>query len=287
MSRVSAKDVRIRLIINADDYGYFTSVSQGILDVAKAGLVTATGIIANGSCFDELTCKLQIIDYLDYGVHLNLTCGYPLSRKMKDQIDRYGGMLPGKATLAKAISRGRIKLDSITSEIRMQIERCINKGLKIYFLNSHEHIHMLPQIFPISLKLAKEYKIPFVRYSDAEWIGSLKLNGIIRNMIMQILHVISFRLKPQNSLKLIGMSSSGKLNLVYLKKRLKSLKPGFIYELMCHPGYFDRLEILDPYLISYHDWEAEYDLFSNRETVDLFNQFGIEIIKFRDISNSI
>ena len=36
----------LQLIVNADDYGYFPEVSRGIREVAAAGAVTATGILA-------------------------------------------------------------------------------------------------------------------------------------------------------------------------------------------------------------------------------------------------
>ena len=37
-----------RLVVNADDYGYFTAVTRGIPETLDAGSVTATGVLANG-----------------------------------------------------------------------------------------------------------------------------------------------------------------------------------------------------------------------------------------------
>ena len=39
------------LIVNADDYGYFPGISRGIIDAHKDGVVTATGVLANGTSF--------------------------------------------------------------------------------------------------------------------------------------------------------------------------------------------------------------------------------------------
>ena len=36
----------VYLIVNADDYGYFSCVSRGILDAVCDGIVTATGVLA-------------------------------------------------------------------------------------------------------------------------------------------------------------------------------------------------------------------------------------------------
>ena len=48
----------IRLIINADDYGYFPWVNQGIIALAAARKITATGILANSA---DLSAQLQLI----------------------------------------------------------------------------------------------------------------------------------------------------------------------------------------------------------------------------------
>ena len=36
-----------QLIVNADDFGYFPCVSRGIIEAARAGVITATSVLAN------------------------------------------------------------------------------------------------------------------------------------------------------------------------------------------------------------------------------------------------
>jgi predicted glycoside hydrolase/deacetylase ChbG (UPF0249 family) len=68
----------IHLIINADDYGYFPCISQGILDAVSSGAITATGIMANSPDLKTQLEWLDSVEGLDLGVHLNLTFRRPL-----------------------------------------------------------------------------------------------------------------------------------------------------------------------------------------------------------------
>ena len=285
LSQGSNKESFIRLIVNADDYGYFMSVSRGILEAIKTGAITATGIMPNRNNFDVLVEKIKAFDSIDLGIHLNLTFGQPLSKELARSFEKWGGMFPGKAKLVFGILSGRIKLDHIVQELSLQIERCLNKDLRICFLNSHEHVHMLPPIFSITLGLAKQYNIPFVRYSGAEWCGRLAGSGLLRTLVLEIFNFLNIFSKPSNSPRLIGTSASGKLNLAYLERRFASLKPGRIYELMCHPGFFDSEEIVDPRLIAYHHWEVEYEILQSPQMRDLCKNYGIRRIGFRDITS--
>ena len=94
------------LIVNADDYGYFRSVSKGILRSASDGIVTATGMFANADHFDEQAAWLRDFDAIDVGVHLNLTEGLPLTSELAARLSRTSGRFPRKSPMAIAILSG-------------------------------------------------------------------------------------------------------------------------------------------------------------------------------------
>jgi chitin disaccharide deacetylase len=75
----------IFLIINADDYGYFPCVSQGILDAAKSYSLTATGVLANASSLSTQLAALRTVPHLQIGIHLNLTFQQPLTEAMREK----------------------------------------------------------------------------------------------------------------------------------------------------------------------------------------------------------
>lgn len=272
-----------KLIVNADDYGYFDCVSCGIINAANKGAVTATGIIANSVSFDKTIPYLSQAQTLDLGVHLNLTYGRPLNEALANILNRWQGQFPSKFDMAFGILTGRISADLIQAEFRMQVEKCLDKGVKLLFLNSHEHIHMLPPLYKLVVSLSQEYKIPFIRHPDAEWIGKLNTQSIFRNSIFESLNIVNRFKKPGNTPKLIGMSESGNLSIEYFAKRFRTLKPATNYELMCHPGHFDSLEITDSDLINYHHWESEYEVLTSESFKNLCAEHSIEIVGYRDI----
>lgn len=269
----------IHLIINADDYGYFPCISQGIREAASSGALTATGILANSADLPAQLEQLHNIEGVDWGVHLNLTFKQPLTAPIADKLSSRGGCFANAYSMSLMILTGKITLQEVRLEWCAQIEAC--QGKKLLFLNSHEHIHMLPVLFPLALELAREYGIPHVRLSQAEWLAPLGLSTLARNTLMQTMHSINqFRFKLKTPI-LLGLSRSGKLDYAYLEKIFPTLKPGASYELMCHPGRFDAHEISDTRLMSYHHWEDELALLLSPKVHALYKKFGIRLSHYQ------
>ncbi len=265
----------INLIINADDYGYYPCVSKGILEAAKSGALTATGILANSPDLATQLQWLNGIEPLDVGIHLNLTCRQPLTELMTEKLGHWNGQFPNAYVMSGLLITGKVSLTDVRTEWRAQIEAC--QSQKLRFLNSHEHIHMLPVLFPLVLELAKDYGIDHVRLTQAEWLAPFGVSALIRNSLMQTMQLINQgHLKVKRPL-FLGLSRSGKLDYDYLTTIFSKLKPGQSYELMCHPGRFDPSEISDAKLLAYHDWEGELALLQSPKVHDLYEKFGIRL----------
>lgn len=268
-------DAAIDLIINADDYGYYPCISKGILEAAHAGAITATGILANSPDLATQLAWLDGIDNLDLGVHLNLTYRQPLTAAMAGKLAQWQGNFPSAYAMSALLLTGKISLNDVRGEWRAQIEACRGKNLR--FLNSHEHIHMLPILFPLALELAQDYGIPYLRLTQAEWRPPFGVSALIRNTLMQAMQAVNQRRLKAATPLFLGLSRSGKLDYDYLAAMFAKLKPGHSYELMCHPGRFDPAEISDPRLLSYHDWEGELALLLSPKVQALYEQYGIRL----------
>ena len=268
----------IELIINADDYGYYSCINQGILEAAKSGAITATSILANSP---DLTMQLEWLDSvknLDLGVHLNLTSRRPLTDQIANKLSTWDGCFPSTYTMSRLLLTRKITLQDIRLEWSAQIEAC--QVHKLVFLNSHEHIHMLPLLFPLTLELAKAYDIPNVRLTQADWVSPFNHSTLIRNALMQGMQTLNQWHIKQTTPLFLGLSRSGKLDYEYLATIFARLKPGKRYELMCHPGHFDPTQISDPKLICYHDWTAELAVLQSPRMHDLYEQFGIRLSRY-------
>jgi predicted glycoside hydrolase/deacetylase ChbG (UPF0249 family) len=216
---------------------------------------------------------------LDLGVHLNLTHGSPLTLGKKNGL----GCFPKKHTLFKAVLSGALKPKEVKLEWRAQIERCLDKGLNLKFLYSHQHIHMLPSLFSVTLELAETYRIPHIRISVPERLHHSTSGILARDSIMILLGLLNHhKLKSQEPL-FLGMAESGKLGSASMALQFRKLKSGHIYELMCHPGLCNPDEIKDPRLLRYHDWNKEFNAVAVPGLKARFLQQGIRFIGYRDI----
>ena len=169
------------------------------------------------------------------------------------------------------------------SEWRAQIERCLDKGLEIRFLNSHEHIHMLPSLFAVIQALAGEYGISHIRFPTSEPSQNLAIGALVRDILMKMMAVSNRPRLSRPAARFLGMGESGRLGVEYLKRRLPKLKPGHVYELMCHPGYYDANEISDSRLLNYHDWNGEFVALTKPAVRDMLYEHRIRLIGYRHL----
>ena len=65
----------IQLCINADDFGFSSEISRGILQLMEKGLVSSTSVMPI-HCAKEDWKKLSYIKNISVGLHFSLTSGY-------------------------------------------------------------------------------------------------------------------------------------------------------------------------------------------------------------------
>ncbi|MGE3530760.1 MAG: carbohydrate deacetylase [Steroidobacteraceae bacterium] len=275
----------IRMVVNADDFGYFDQVSRGIIEAMEQGVVTATGVMANGPALARWVGRLKALPAASVGVHLNVTLGEPLTAGMKSALAPWRGEFPGKGTLVAAVLRGRIAMDTVLQEWRAQIERCLEAGLKLEFLNSHEHIHMLPSLYSRTRELANEFNIPHVRAPRAEWGPKWTVAGCVRSSVFAAVRGLVPK-PPCSEPELIGLASSGRLDHDYFEWRFARLERHKDYELMCHPGWQDPQAQAEPKLAAYHDWEGELQALMNADFVKLLAANRIVLSSYADLDKS-
>ena len=181
-----------------------------------------------------------------------------------------------------AILLKQLDVEDLLHEFKAQIRRCLDSGLSLFFLNSHEHIHMLPQLYHKTLSLAERFRIPFVRYSDAEWRGAKGLASLVRNSAFSVFNRFNGGLKPDGTPILLGVGESGQLSTEYLERAFRELPKGARAELMCHPGHFDPHEIQDVRLMQYHKWESELEVLKSDGFRTMVDRNGIRLARFRD-----
>jgi len=137
---------------------------------------------------------------------------------------------------------GLIKLSDIEKELRAQVQRCREAGIAIQFLNSHQHLHLLPGIMNVVIRLAKEFHIPYIRVVKEPISG--RPGSLSRKLQALILKLLSWRAIPhiraahlQHNEVFVGFLNAGTITQEDIN--IAKLHAHASVELNCHPGHED------------------------------------------------
>ena len=244
------------LIVNADDLGWTDGVNRGILEAFHHGIVTSTSLLANGAAFAEGVEAARSAPGLGVGVHLNLSDGPPIADReiVTTLLNSDGEFAGGPESLLLRRARGGISLEEAENEWDAQIQKIRDAGIAPTHLDGHKHVHMLPGLFEIALRLAKRHSIGAIRVAleasslrAALSTGAKQHSGIVMKQGVQ---ARGLKLLARDARELAehagisttdyfcGIAQTGELTREGVEQLVKSLPDGTT-ELMCHPGYMD------------------------------------------------
>jgi predicted glycoside hydrolase/deacetylase ChbG (UPF0249 family) len=245
-----------RLIVNADDFGWSEGVNRGIVEACRSGIVTSTTVLANGAAFDGAVRLARQERRLGVGVHLNLSDGAPLLPRWEvpSLVNEQGQLSGGPMKLVARLLAGRLRAAEVEAEWDAQIGKVEEAGIQPTHLDGHKHVHMLPPLFLIALRVARRHAIPAVRVSIEHFLG---WNGTLRRNRRSTLAILTqhARARALNWMAtdartevqraglacpefFCGLTQTGFLDANELETILWNLPEGTT-ELMCHPGYRD------------------------------------------------
>jgi len=264
------------LIINADDFGLHEDINKGIEKAIQFGTVKSTSFIVNTPAFDSSVEIIRKYPEVSVGVHLNLTDGRPLTSfdSGKALLNKEGCFLNSHLRLVRAILNYPEVLGAIYEEFQAQIIKLSDKGVKITHLDSHGHVHILPNLLKISLDLAKKFQIPFVRVPKEEFFS-------VKVIILNILSNLALPKLKKEGLKttdyFLGVAGAGK----FTKEKLLGLVSRIHYgltELVVHPG-LDTNRLLK-YLQWGYSREDELAALTDKKIKEEFSKNGIILSDF-------
>jgi len=299
--RVRCQDMPMKsLIVNADDFGLTEGVNRAIIDGHRNGIITSTTLMANGMAFDSAVAAGLAAPALGIGVHLNLTQGRPVSSasRVPSIVTPGGYFYPSPGILARQVLTRKAKLSDIETELRSQIEKIAAAGIRITHLDSHKHIHLLPPIFRMVLKLAHEYGIDCVRCPvepSVSALGPLRsgrrgwprmAKQYLLGRALSTLAACQVRKVKDAGLyrpaHIYGLSQTGFLDAAMLGRLLQTLPEG-TSEIMCHPGYVDEALLGTRTRLRFQR-ETELGALTSPGVRRLVDELGIELISYDKLS---
>ncbi len=194
--------------------------------------------MANTAGFAEACALARQMPGLAVGLHINLTCGRPVSLiSAVDSLVDAHGLFFGKWAFLRQVFRNAFSLSHLKTEIRAQWQVVLDAGITITHVDSHQHVHAVPVVGRIVAEIAHEYGTPVLRtFVETETTGSLQTRMINR------LYRRAGRLLYNGETHPCRFWGTDFMNRRNKKRALlqfvQILPPG-VHELMCHPAGAD------------------------------------------------
>jgi hypothetical protein len=163
--------------------------------------------------------------------------------------------------------KARPKIEEVEKEIRAQIKKCLDTGLKFVYLDWHMGSGGGPQrpdIADLYPRLARQYRLLYAQEREGRSLGAKYVAANLEAWGSQRL--------PDGTLAYYsGPDMPPEIRTRFLQT-LKNLKPGTWYT-VCHPGLYARRQA------------QSVDLICSREVKDIIRSRGIRLISFQDLWN--
>jgi len=259
-------------IINADDYGISEENNLAILEASKYGILNSTSVMVNTPyCNYDILQQLLDNEKFRVGLHLNifefntLKKDLKLNSKLYDEKGEYHNSFG--SVLQKSFDKDF--LEELEEDYRLQIEEAI-KHFKPQHIDSHVHMHAIPNIFKLVCKLAKEYQIPYVRTQfekpylipDLKMLSKTNLINLVKVCLLSSFTMLNRKEIKQYGLQtndyIVGVQFTSNMdrNTLYYGYKTNS-KKGKLTEALLHPtqnkqkknNYNEYLALLDENLL--------------------------------------
>jgi len=246
------------MIITCDDFGIHPDIDQAILELCSNGKTDAVSVISCGENYDySIHNLLNHKSAVKIGLHATWVGEQSLlpAHDISSLVSK-NKIFPINFKLFYFKWKfGLIKTKHIKMELEAQILNLLGKVENIDHLDSHQHIHMIPDIFQICIELAEKYNIPRIRLVNEEierglprlhnpirWVGEKLMSNWEKTNITKL---------ENSSVKYtenyFGLRYSGNYHLIsnYLKRLIITERNSDI-EINFHPAIITQ-SLLDQY----------------------------------------
>jgi predicted glycoside hydrolase/deacetylase ChbG (UPF0249 family) len=265
----------IRLIVNADDFGFTRDVNRGIVEAHRGGILTATTLMANGDAFDDAVACARDTPSLDVGCHAVFVQG-------RSVLDASRALPATLQELVRSLVRRELP---VYDEVRAQVKKLIDAGIRPSHIDTHKHTHLLPPVLDAIARVAREFEIPWVRRPFD--FGIDRRARVMKRGVALGMRALAPRFgRALEGLRttdhFAGFQITGALNAGSLADVLEKLPPG-LTEIMCHPGRMGPELRAAPTRLK-ESREIELAALLSPAARQLIERRGIELVNYRDVT---
>ena len=160
-----------QLLLRLDDIGMNHSVNMAAEKFAKTGMPFSASVQFATPWYQEAVEILKKHPQVSVGVHLTLTSEWknyrwgPITGRtaVPSLVDTVGYFYQSTDAFAKS----GYKIEEVEKELSAQIERALNSGLKISYIDPHMGVALsTPELRALTEKLARKYKLAISTLSE-------------------------------------------------------------------------------------------------------------------------
>ncbi len=242
------------LYICADDYGLSPVSDVQILRGVSEGAINKISVFANGRAE-----TLPETDKVCYSVHLNLSEGRPLCEDADVLTTPQGNFkydFVGLLFLSLSTARKQMEC-ALYAELSAQIAhvRTLLPPNAPVRIDSHQHVHMIPLIFRVLLRVIEENQIPvrYLRFPAEPLMPYLKTpslfftytpSGLLKHWLLKVLGLRNRKALVKSDITsalFMGVLFSGRMDALRVQKILPhylrlAARKGMDIEVLLHPG---------------------------------------------------
>ncbi|MFD3000145.1 ChbG/HpnK family deacetylase [Pontibacter toksunensis] len=157
------------LLLRVDDIGMNHAVNMGVKQLAETGVPFSASVMFACPWYQEAVEILKKHPQVAVGVHLTLNAEWknyrwgPVAGRtaVPSIVDSLGYFLPS----IEAFLKSDYKLADVEKELTAQIERALNSGLKISYVDPHMGMALAtPELRALTERLAKKYNLGISNY---------------------------------------------------------------------------------------------------------------------------
>lgn len=249
----------MKLIVNADDFGYDSGVNQGIIHSFREGIVTSTTFMVNQPYCQEAAALAAQNPELGVGLHVNLTRGEPIS-----PVEHIPGLLneTGLFREPDGFYQQKVEKKEVQREITAQLEKLTNLNICPTHMDAHHHLQYHPVVLEVMVELAEKYRLP-LRHVNENTCTHFRRANIPT---------------PDFSVSSFFGEGATLENLVTTLTELNTKNPGSTVEIMCHPGFINDFTAESSYK---EPRQRELEILCSREIKEFIGDLNIQLINFK------
>jgi hopanoid biosynthesis associated protein HpnK len=275
-----ASPEKLRLIVNADDFGLSRSVNDAVIRAHRDGILTSASLMVNEPACDEAVKIAKENPKLGVGLHITLLMGHSAlpAGKIPGLVNNRGEFSDSPVSTGMKYFFDSGLREQLRAEIRAQFEKFRATGLPLDHVNGHLHFHLHPAVFKILMEESDTLGISHLRLTRDCFSRSRRTSH--GHLLYRIFHAAIFEMlssrarRPLEQKKIrharitFGLLQNARVDEEYILKLLPELPPGDS-ELYSHP--------------SLGEFKHEFDALVSPRVRELVNKLGIELIRYQDL----